>query len=339
MAGPVKVGILGAGFIGRIHALNFRTDPRAALTGIADAVPQAAERLAAEVGARPLRDLESLLDAGVEAVYVTTPNTHHVGPVLAALRHGVHVFSEKPMATSLEEARRIRDAARQSRGIYQIGFNRRFANVYRFARRLIDEGRLAPIAAQMKHNRGELKQPPWTSDPAVTGGYLYETPVHLFDMCRHLFGEAAVILGWARQSVYAEMDGFTMLMRFRSGVITSVTSVAHATWLFPSERVEIYGEHQTVVTEEMERASFSPGPREAADVLDCFAMPFEQKWGYVTEDRLFIDAVMGERQPPVTAEDGYRATELVEACYRAARTQQPVALPLPEPVERPGSPG
>jgi myo-inositol 2-dehydrogenase/D-chiro-inositol 1-dehydrogenase len=327
---PARVGVLGAGFIGRIHALNLRGDPRVELVGVADAVPRAAERLAAEAGTRPLPDLGALLDARPDAIYVTTPNTHHVAPVLAALGSGVHVFSEKPMATSLADAWQIREAARRSRGIYQIGFNRRFANVYRFARRLIDEGRLAPLAAQLKHNRGELRQPAWTSDPAVTGGYLYETPVHLLDMGRFLFGDAAAIQGWARQSVYAEPDGFVMLVRFRSGVIASVTSVAHASWLFPSERVEIYGEHRAVVTEEMERACFSPGDQ--VEAIDCAAMPFEQKWGYAVEDRLFVDAVLGERAPAVTAEDGYRATELVEACYRAARTEQPVALPLPEPA-------
>lgn len=326
----LRVGILGAGFIGRIHALNLRRDERVDLIGIADALPEAAARLAAEVGARPLASLDALLDAGAEAVYVTTPNTHHVEPVVRALRHGVHVFSEKPMATSLRDAATIREAARRAKGVYQIGFNRRFANVYRFAKQLIDDGRVAPIAAQLKHNRGELQQPVWTADPQVTGGYLYETPVHLFDMARFLFGDVEVIQGWARQSVYREPDGFTMLLRFRSGVIASLTSVAHATWLFPSERIEVYGPHASVVTEELERASYSPGPRAQAEAIDCVAMPFEQKWGYVIEDGLFVEAALGERPSPATAEDGYRATELVEACYRAARDAEPVMLPLPE---------
>jgi myo-inositol 2-dehydrogenase/D-chiro-inositol 1-dehydrogenase len=235
------------------------------------------------------------------------------------------------MATSLEAAWRIREAAERSRGVYQIGFNRRFANVYAFARRLIDDGRLRPVAAQLKHNRGELRQPPWTSDVSVTGGYLYETPVHVFDMARFLFGDAVELQGWARRSLYAEEDAFTLLVRFQSGVIASVTSVAHASWLFPSERVELYGDHASVVTEELERAAFSRGPRVQVEAIDCTAMPFEQKWGYAAEDRRFIDAVLGERPPAVTAADGYRATELVVASYLAVREDRRVTLPLPEP--------
>lgn len=329
----VKVGILGCGFIGRIHALDLRSDPRVNLVAVADAVPQAAQRLAAEMNTKPLPSLDALLNAGIDALYVCTPNTLHVEPVLRGLGAGVHVFSEKPMATSLAAARQIRDAAGRARGMYQLGFNRRFANVYRFARRLIDEGRITPLLAQMKHNRGELKQPPWTADPSVTGGYLYETPVHLFDMSRFLFGNVSELHAWARRSVYKEPDGFVVVLRCANGVVASLTSVAHTSWLFPYERVEIYGEHRTVVTEELERAWFSPGMRDQVEAVDCFQMPFEQKWGYAAEDGMFIDACLGERPPAVTAEDGYRATELVEACYQAVRSEQKVSLPLPEPAE------
>jgi len=324
----LKVGVLGAGFIGRIHALNLRKDRRVELVGVADVVPAAAERLAAEVGAPARGTLAALIDAGAEAVFVCTPNAQHVEPVIAALNAGLHVFSEKPMATSLDEARAIRDAAHRARGAYQIGLNRRFANVYRFAKQQIDAGRIVPRLAQMKHNRGELQQPAWTGDPVVTGGYLYETPVHLFDMARHLFGDVATVVGHARQSVYKELDGFVMLLAFHSGVVASVTSVAHTSWLFPYERVEVYGDHCTVVTEELERATFSPGVRDQVEAVDCFQMTFEQKWGYLEEDRLFVQTALGEHPPAVTAEDGYRATELVEAAYRAARTGETVRLPL-----------
>lgn len=324
----VKVGVLGAGFIGRVHALNLKRDPRVELVGVADIVPAAAARLAAELETRSFFSLSELLDAGAEAIYLCTPNSTHEELAVTALEVGLHVFSEKPMATSLDGARRVRDAASGAKGIYQIGFNRRFANVYRFARERIADGRITPRLAQLKHNRGELQHPPWTADPAVTGGYLYETPVHLFDLARFLFGEVAEVRAAARQSVYEEPDGFVMLFRFQSGVLASLTSVAHTSWLFPYERIEIYGDHCALVTEELERAWFSPGPREQVEAVDCFPMPTEEKWGYLQEDRLFVDAALGQRPPAVTAEDGYRASELVEAVYRAARSGEAPQLPL-----------
>lgn len=324
----LRVGLLGAGYIGRLHARILAADPRVRLVGVADTVPSAAAHLAEETGCRALPDLPALLEAGLDALYVCTPNARHTQPVLTALGAGLHVFSEKPMATSLVDARRIRDAAREAAGVYQVGFNRRFAPVYRFVRGLLTEGRLVPRVAHLKMHRGELLEPAWVGDPAVTGGYLYETPVHLFDLVRHLLGEVAEVQGWARQSAYAEPDGFTLLLRFRSGVIATLATVAHATWLAPFEGVELYGVHQAVATEEMDRVAFAPGPRTEVQVLDCRTVPVEDRWGYREEDRLFVSAALGEAPPAVTAEDGYRATELVEACYRAAREEGPVRLPL-----------
>src|SRR5439155_23848381 len=123
---------------------------------------------------------ESLLDAGIEALYVCTPNPLQLDPVLRWLPAGVHVFCAKPMATSLPEAWQIRQAAGHARGLYQLGFNRRFANVYRCAKQMIDEGRITPLLAQLKHNRGELKQPPWTADPSVTVWCVDQTPRQQF---------------------------------------------------------------------------------------------------------------------------------------------------------------
>jgi myo-inositol 2-dehydrogenase/D-chiro-inositol 1-dehydrogenase len=328
----LRVGLVGAGYIGRVHARDLVRDERVILVGVADVAAGAARRLAEEVGSRAYESLPALLDARLDALFVCTPNSRHVEPVLAGLEGGLHVFSEKPMATSLGDAWRLREVARRVRGVFQIGFNRRFAPVYRFVERLLVEGRLTPRVAHLKMNRGELQEPPWTGDPRVTGGYLYETPVHLFDMARYLLGEVAEVQGWARQSVYAEPDGFTLLVRFASGVTATCATVAHTSWLFPFERVELYGVHQAVVTEEMDSVAFSPGPRAQVEAIDCRHMPFEEKWGYLDEARRFVAAALGEAPPPVSAEDGYRATELCEAVYRAVGQDGPVRLPLPEPT-------
>ena len=324
----VKVGILGAGYIGGVHARNLRRDERATLVGVADIRPEAAQRLAGEVGTRALPDLGALLHEGAQAVYVTTPNAHHVDPVLAALGAGVHVFSEKPMATTLEGARQIAAAASRSKGRYQLGFNRRWAPAYAFVRTLIASGEFRPAMAHVKMNRGELQSPPWVSTTALTGGFLYESTIHLLDMCRFLLGDIAAVLCRARTTAYQEPDGFAAILRCASGALVTFHSCAHATWIFPFERIELFGPHQAVVTEEMERVSMSPGLGREIAVRDFFQLPMEEKWGYRLEDRKFLDAILGGEPPAVTAEDGLRATELVEACYRSARGGTEVALPL-----------
>src|SRR5256886_16554759 len=138
----VRVGILGCGYIGLIHALDLKSDSRVALVGVADTLPQAAQRLATEVNTKPLPSLEALLDAGIETLYVCTPNTLHLEPVLRGLAAGVHVFSEKPMATSLADAWKIREAARRARELYQLALDRHCATVYRCAKQMSVQGRI-----------------------------------------------------------------------------------------------------------------------------------------------------------------------------------------------------
>ncbi len=325
---PLKLGMIGAGYMGTLHAKNLLADERTEIVGVADVVMDRADELARLTQARTFPSVDALLDAGVEAVYICTPNTLHTKAALAALKRGVHVFSEKPMATTLREARQILDATRTSHVRYQIGHNRRFAPVYTFAKQKIREG-FAPTSANVKMNRGELKHPPWVSDTRVTGGFLYESTVHLLDMMRWLMGEVAEVQCRAQSNVYNELDDFVMLLTFASGRCCAFSSCAHASWAFPFERVELYGDHAQIVTEEMEKVTYSPGLGQAIVQHDFFQLSVPDKWGYREEDRCFVDAVLAGNIPLVTAEDGYKAIELVEACYRSAqRDGARVRLPL-----------
>jgi myo-inositol 2-dehydrogenase/D-chiro-inositol 1-dehydrogenase len=270
-----------------------------------------------------------MLTSGLDALYVCTPNAVHARFVIPALQAGVHVFSEKPMATSLDVARQIVTAARAARGLYQVGHNRRFANVYKFIKSTLANG-FRPVAAHVKMNRGELKNPVWTGDPRVSGGFLYETPIHLFDMMRWLLGDVIAVQCLARKSFYNELDSFSMLFTFADHRHCTFTTVAHTTWAFPFERIEIYSDHAQLATEEMEKVAYAPGLGQDMVSYNYTQVPFQQKWGYVEEDRLFVDSVLGGKPPAVTADDGVRAVELVEAIYRSAHMGgERVQLPLP----------
>ena len=172
----IKVGIIGAGYIGSLHAMVLARDERVRVVAVADLLAERAEQLARATGAHAVTDVEELIGL-VDAVYITTPNTMHTEVALAAIGAGRHVFCEKPMATSLAEARGILDAAGRSDRVFQVGHNRRFAPVYVLLKSMLAERR--PHSAHVKMNRGELINPPWVGDKAVTGGFLYETTIHM----------------------------------------------------------------------------------------------------------------------------------------------------------------
>lgn len=319
----LKVGIIGAGYIGGVHASVLARDERVRIAAVHDVDAARAEQLARSTVAAISRSAEELIE-NVDAVYITTPNTKHTELAIAAAAKGKHVFCEKPMATTLEAARAMLDAVQSSGGsVFQVGHNRRFAPVYVMLKRLLSEGSL-PHSAHAKMNRGELINPQWVSDSQLTGGFLYETTIHMFDMLRFLFGEVAQLSAFGSTHEYAEVDDFSVLLKFAGGMHATLCSSADASWLFPFERIEVFSHHATLLTREMESLVQSEALDGRHTTHSMHQLAKEEKWGYAQEDRAFIDSILAGTPAVVTALDGYKSVELVDACYRSVQTGEPV---------------
>jgi myo-inositol 2-dehydrogenase/D-chiro-inositol 1-dehydrogenase len=322
---PHKIGIVGAGGVGGIHAAILAKDPRVKLHGFFDVDGGRAQAMASRFGGTAARSLEELLQP-CDAAFVCTPNTTHEQVAMAVLEAGKHVFCEKPFALNLESAARLRDRAARSRVIYQVGHNRRFAPVYKVLKQAIDSRELRPLSVHAKMNRGELLNPPWVWNAALTGGFLYETPVHMFDLMAFFFGKVEWVQVAARPHEHGELDDFSILLGFQSGMVATMKTFAHASWHSPFERFEVYGMHSTYETFEMERISFTRGLESRTTTYDYSLASMHEKWGYIEEDRLFVDALDGKCPAPVTADDGYNVVELIEACYHSAREAARIPL-------------
>ena len=321
---PIKIGIVGAGYIGGVHASILANDDRVAITSVQDVKTECAERLARSCNASAAASSEQVIEQ-CDAIFITTPNTKHVGLALKAIEAGIHVFCEKPLATNVSDATRVFEAAKTSRGVFQVGHNRRFAPVYATLKTLITESHPAH-SAHVKMNRGELLKPVWTGDPEVTGGFLYETPIHMFDMMRFLFGEVQSLHAIGSTHEYREVDDFSVLLKFVSGLHATLATAADASWLFPFERVEVFCHHATLVTREMETLVCSTNIAGHFSEQSMQQLPKEEKWGYVQEDRAFVDAISEGTPPPVTARDGLMSVILVDAVYESVKTNRPVEL-------------
>ncbi|HLM02948.1 MAG TPA: Gfo/Idh/MocA family oxidoreductase [Pyrinomonadaceae bacterium] len=317
----VKIGIIGTGYIGNVHARIHSRDERAEIAALYDIVPEKAARAAKTVGGKVCRSLEELFEAS-DAVLVCTPNKTHVEIASRAVEAGRHVFCEKPFAIGIDDARILLETSQNGKGVFQVGHNRRFAPVYARLRELLTEDKAH--SAHIKMNRGELKNPVWTGDPNVTGGFLYETTIHLFDMMRFQFGEIEELVAYGSRHEYPELDEFSIIFKFKNGFHSTFASSSDASWLFPFERIEVFCHHRTILTEEMERLIDSRGCDANFETLSFHMTEKEERWGYVQEDKAFIDAVLNGSAPPVTALDGYKSVELVESVYKAISTGEKI---------------
>ena len=320
----LNIGIMGAGFIARVHAGVLACDERVQLTAIYDVVPEAAERLATSYNATAVATTLELLERS-DAVYITTPNTQHVSLAMAAIETGKHVFCEKPLATNAADAESVFEKSNEGPGVFQVGHNRRFAPVYASLRKMLSET-YKPHSAHVKMNRGELLKPEWTGDTEITGGFLYETPIHMFDMMRFLFGEVESLHAIGSTHEYKEVDDFSVLLKFANGMHATLATAADASWLFPFERVEVFCHHATLLTREMESLTCSSNLEGHFTVQTMHQLPHEERWGYVQEDRAFIDSIVNNSPPLVTALDGLMAVRIADAVYESVRTNGPVAI-------------
>lgn len=328
---PHKIGIIGAGGVAGIHAAILVKDSRVQLHSFFDVEPDRARALTSRFGGSAAQSVDELLQK-CDAAFVCTPNTTHEEVATKVLDAGRHVFCEKPFALNLASAARLRDRAERSALVYQVGHNRRFAPVYKILKDAMDRNDLRPLSVHAKMNRGELVNPPWVWNARLTGGFLYETPVHMFDLMTYFFGPVASVHVAARAHQHDELDDFSILLTFQSGLQATMKTYAHASWHFPFERFEVYGMHSTYETFEMEKISFTDGLESRTTTFDFSLASMHEKWGYIEEDRLFVDALDGKSPAPVTAEDGYRVVELIEACYQSARDGARVHLG--DPVRR-----
>lgn len=320
----IKIGIIGSGFIAGVHAAILARDERVKVSFVHDVIADRAQSLARAHDATVAASAEEVIERS-DAVFVTTPNTRHVQLSLAAIDAGKHVFSEKPLATTIADAETVFEKAQRSNSVFQVGHNRRFAPVYATLKQLLTETH-QPHSAHVKMNRGELLKPEWTGDPEVTGGFLYETPIHMFDMMRFLFGEIETLHAIGSSHEYNEIDDFSVLLKFANGMHATLATAADASWLFPFERVEVFCHHATLLTREMESLICSSNLEGHFTSQSMQQTPREEKWGYVQEDRAFVDSIVNGTPPLVTAFDGLMSVEIANAVYESVRLAAPIRM-------------
>ena len=185
----LRVGVVGCGPIGALHAAAVRSSPVARVVSVCDIDPGRAMELARRLGhdVTPRVRLEEMLEHdAVDVVTVATPDHRHVDVVLSAIATGCHVFCEKPLATTAADALQMVEAAAHRGVALGVDHNRRFGFGYRTARRLIDEGRLGQVHALIFHVVDRTPRPEVALVPEVI---LTTLLTHHLDLARWFGGE------------------------------------------------------------------------------------------------------------------------------------------------------
>lgn len=355
---PVRIGLIGCGKVGQIHATAIRSLPEAELTAVCDVSAERAATFASRYQARAFGDVDSMLrEGGIEAVVIGTPHPLHAAPAIRAAQVGVHVLVEKPLAATLEDCDAMLAAAKQSGVLLGAISQRRFYEPVRRIKDAIDAGKIGRPALAVFTMYSWREPSYYESDPwrgkwdTEGGGVLVNQSPHQLDLLRWFMGPIAEVSGyWANVNhPNVEVDDTAVaILRFANGGLGSiVTSVSQKPGIYT--KVHIHGTNGASVGVETDRgATFIAGMTSIAEppLNDVWTIPGEEAMlaRFQAEDRLrftevdatthyhalqiqdFVRAIRAGRQPMVTGEDGRAVVELFSAIYRSNRERRPVRL-------------
>lgn len=330
----IRVGVIGAGRIGRLHAEHLATRIRdAELAAIADINLAAAEATAARFRV-PLAvsDYWQILDdPTMQAVAVCSATDTHSEIVRAAAAAGKHVFCEKPIDLDL---RRIDGtlAAVERAGIkFQVGFNRRVDPSFCRVHEMVAAGKIG--SPHLLRITSRDPAPPPIEYVRVSGGLFLDMTIHDFDMARYLVGSevtevyaAGGVLVDSEIGAAGDIDTAVITLRFADGAIGTIDNIRRAVYGY-DQRVEVFGSKGMIAA-----ANDMPDTHTYSDAEGIHsALPmyfFVERYrdSYIAELQAFVDCIRNDTAPPVSGLDGRMPVVMGLAARKSYLDNRPVRL-------------
>jgi predicted dehydrogenase len=245
------VGLLGCGSFGRFCLREFAAMPGLRAAAVADSIPEAALKAGEEFAVPVCADIHELAAReDVQIIHIATPPSTHRELVIAALDAGKHVLSEKPLATTLADARRMIDAARAARRFLAVNLIMRYDPLNQAVARILEAGLLgAPLHAFFENYAGDTPLGPghWFWKPEISGGIFIEHGVHFFDLFRMWFGPGEVVA--AQQSERPAggiIDQVHCTVRYGSALLANFYHGFHQSSRMESQEARIVCERGTI---------------------------------------------------------------------------------------------
>jgi predicted dehydrogenase len=328
----MKVGIVGAGFMGTTHAAGWAETP-AEIVGFTAETQQEAGLLAKRYNAKVYSDLAAIL-ADVDVLDICSPTHLHYEMALKAAAAGKHIVCEKPLARTTQEAQEIVTACRKAGVQLLVAHVVRFFPEYALAHSAVVEGQIGkPGVIRLHRGSYRPKKPAgnWFLDEEKSGGILMDLMIHDYDYARWVAGEVESVSARRVTELHpdAPVDYGLVILSHRSGALSHIAGA----WAYPPPtfrtRLEIAGDRGLI---EFDSDSTAPIQNlilktDGADAPDV-ALPSSpvSESPYTTQIKEFYGTLADGKTARVGATDGLIAVQIAEAALQSAHSGQPVRL-------------
>ena len=326
----MRIGLLGVGRLGAAHAVTLRGLRDVDDIRIYDTDPARAKHVAAEVRATAVETIDAAL-RDVDAAVIVTPTNTHASIIRGCLDAGIATFCEKPIAIGIAETKDIVAHVARTKGLLQIGFQRRFDAGYRRAKEELASGKLGPVYSFVMVSCDRL--PPPDAYVATSGGQFKDQLIHDFDITHYLFGRVAEVtatgstLGAPQYEAMNDVSTSAVIMKMDGGALGLLTAMRHNEAGYDIH-VEIHAAKDTLAIGIDPRTPWrsveADAPPLAGPPYPTFFVRFAD--AYTAELAHFLKFANGQADNPCTAADALEALRVAEAAGRSWRERRPVAL-------------
>jgi inositol 2-dehydrogenase len=329
------IGVLGVGDMGRRHAENIcRFVPEARLVAVADAVLERARQVAADLEIdNAFRSLEDMLaHKGIDCVIIAAPDKFHAQSIRAAAAAGKDIFSEKPLALKVADARAALEAVAAAGVRLQIGFMRRYDPGYAAAIKRIEAGEIGEPVIFKSLGRDRDAPPIASYQAQLNGMLLYNNTIHDFDLARWLMRDEIVeVHAYATVAIrpeiaqYGDIVASVVNLKYQRGAIGNVESFVQAVYGYDI-RTEIVGSKGSILVGSLQQTpvTFLAKDGGRQPLADHFLTRFEA--AYIAEMKDFVHNILNDRPVRITGEDGLRALEIAVAAESSHLHSRPCSI-------------
>ncbi len=329
---PFRVALIGAGRIGKVHAMNIHQHPESVVHYVVDPMGDTAKTLAARVGATVVEVDAVFDDESVDAVVICSATPTHSDLIERGLLAGKAVFCEKPIDLSIDRVNTVLEKTAGCSAPFLLGFNRRFDPAAAAMHERIVAGDIGEV--ELVTIISKDPEPPPVEYVRVSGGLFRDMTIHDIDMARVMLGEepnsvVATASALTSDAIAAEGDVDTACLTLQcpSGKIAVITNSRRATFGY-DQRMEVHGSLGSLRTENVPLNTLvlerSEGVRREPPMhffIDRYADAYRLEWQH------FVDVLNGKCAPSASGLDGQRALIIADAAYESLKTGTRIALP------------
>ncbi|MGO1538917.1 MAG: inositol 2-dehydrogenase [Leucobacter sp.] len=320
----IRIGLIGTGRIGQVHARSIAAAPDATLSWVADPFIEGAKTIAEAQGAKATDSAEELIASGeVDAVIIASPTATHVQLIESAVNAGLPALCEKPIDLDIDRVDALRPLVAASDVPVALGFNRRFDPHFASARARVAAGEIGDIEQLIITSRDPA--PPPADYVAVSGGMFRDMTIHDFDMARFFVDDIVAVNAMgsctfdtgARE--HGDFDTGVTTLSTASGAIVTIVNSRHSAAGY-DQRIEAFGGKGMLRVENTPSSVVHLYNSDVVEAAQPYPEFFLERYveAYSAELREFVKLVQGESSTSPTFEDGRAALVLANAAQRSA---------------------